>query len=310
MFFGPSYPKNALSLERDHIAAVELEKKSYFYSIRKASVVNLPEGLLTPSFSEKNIADAEQLAYLIQEAVQRADLRRKKRWSVALPNETSQTLIITLETEPKSQKELHEVIDWKVEKALGVSAEELRLAHERLEYEGLRTDEIEKSRYIVTAIRLSVLDEYETLFEQMRWNVGLILPRLVGEMKLLTKVSEADSLLLSFHREGFWAILLRNQIPFFLRSIVCEEKEIDDEIYRLLMFYKERLSPQAPESLKSVLIIGKKIEPTRINKIFDETLATEPNILTSKDVMIDISSTNFDFFKVAAPAGIATLAWG
>jgi hypothetical protein len=310
MFFRPSYPKNALGLERDYIAAVELEKKSYFYSIRKASVVNLPEGLLNPGFSEKNIADAEQLASLIQESVQSADLRRQRRWSVVLPNETAQTLIITLETEPKSQKELHEVIDWKVEKALGISAEELRLAHELLEYEDSETDETEKSRYIVTAIKLSVLDEYETLFEQMRWNVGLILPRLVGELKLLTKASGVDSLLLSFHKEGFSAILLRNQIPFFLRSVVCEEKEIDDEIYRLLMFYKERLSPQAPEFLKSVMIIGKQIEPARIYKIFDETLATEPNILTSKDVMIDVPSMNLDFSKIAAPAGIATLAWG
>ncbi|GIU81328.1 MAG: hypothetical protein D6687_06825 [Acidobacteria bacterium] len=305
MFFRPSYPKNAISIEREYLAAVELQKRSSTYSINKASIANLPEGLLTPSFSEKNIADIEELAHLVQEAVQNADLRRQKRWSVALPDETAQTIIITLETEPKSQKELYEVLDWKVEKTLGIPAEQLRIAHENI-----GTDDSGKKRYIVTAINLSVLEEYENLFEQMRWHVGLILPRLVGEIKLLTKASEADSLLLSFRREGFSAVLLRNSIPFFLRSVVCEERETDDEIYRLLMFYKERLSPETPESLKSIMIIGRQVETKRLSKILNETLTTEPKILISNDLMLDIPSINLDFFKIAAPAGIATLAWG
>jgi hypothetical protein len=302
MLFRPNYPKNALCLERDYVAVVELEKRGYAYNIKKNSVLNLPEGLLNPSFSEKNILEPERLKQFIQEATENADLDRQKRWSLALPDETAQTIILTVETEPKSQKELYEVLDWKVEKALGVPAEELRLAQE-----DLGIDESGKNRYMVTAIKLSILEEYENLFEQMRWNVGLILPRLIGEIKLLTRVSEADSLLLSFRKEGFSAILLRSGIPFFLRSVNCEEREVDDEIYRLLMFYKERLSPEKPEALKNILTIGKKIEPSRISRIFNETLSIEPNILKSNDIMLDVPTVNFS--KVAAPAGIATFAW-
>ena len=47
-------------------------------------------------------------------------------------------------------------------------------------------------------------------------------------------------MLISGQNDGFTALLLRGTEPSVVRSVTCEQNEIDDEIYRLLMFYNDR----------------------------------------------------------------------
>ncbi len=303
----PNYPRAALGLEADSATALALQKEGKGrFAIKQAATSELPEHLLTPSFTERNISNADEMLVLLEEVVTTAGLRKQKRWSVSLPSNTARTAIITLENEPASKEELSEVLDWKSETMFGVPSGEMRISRRRI-----TPDAGGKARYFATAVKLSVIDEYETLFEMLGWNAGLILPRAVSEAKwLVDKTSNADALLISSQSDGFVALLLRGDEPTVVRSVTCADNERDDEIYRLLMFYRDRFESEANATfLEKLLVVGKDFTSSRLKEIADEALGKTLNILRPEDVGLSLPPQNLSFNDLAAPAGLASLGW-
>lgn len=303
----PTYPKAALGFEKDSVTAIALQKEGRGqFGIKQAAAIELPEHLLTPNFTEKNISSPEEMLVMIEEVLTNAGLLKRNRWSVSLPSNTARTAIITLDTEPASKDEFEEIIDWKAENTFGVPAAQLRISRNKIS-----PDAEGRSRYFATAVKLSVIDEYETLFETLGWQAGLILPRAVSESKwLVNNGKKDDTLLISSQEDGFTALLLRGAEPAVVRSVTCTDDERDDEIYRLLMFYRDRLSDDSSETfLEKMLAIGKEFTPARLKEIADEALGRTLQILRPEDVGLNLPIQNLSFDEVAAPAGLASLGW-
>ena len=300
--FQPNYPKAALGLEKEFVTALALQKEGRGqFGIKQAATIELPTGLLNPSFTEKNISNGREMLAMIEEACVKAGLEKQKRWSVSLPGNTARTAILTLDTEPASKKELEEILDWKAENSFGAPAGELRLSRDKIS-----PDKDGRTRYFATAIKLSVIDEYETLFETFDWQSGLILPRAVSEANwLIDKNSTADSLLISSQSDGFTALLMRGSEPIVVRNVTCTENETDDEIYRLLMFYNDRLAPESANYLEKILVVGKGFNASRISEISLEAIGQELTVLRPEDVGLNIPVSSLSFDDLAAPAGIA-----
>jgi Tfp pilus assembly PilM family ATPase len=301
----PSYPKAAIGFEKDSITALALQKEGRGqYGIRQAATVDLPSNLLVPSFLEKNIASQREFAVLIEEAVVNSGLLNQKKWSISLPSNTARTAIFTLENEPSSKQEVEDILDWKAEQIFGVPSGELRISRQKIS-----DDRDGKSRYFASAVKLSVIDEYETVFEGFGWKAGLILPRAISEAHWLSdKRERTDSLLISSQEDGFTALLLRGDEPTVVRSVTCAESERDDEIYRLLMFYKDRLGDESSGNfLDRLLIIGKNIVPSKIKEISADALGRALTVLRPEDVGLYIPSGSLSFDDLAAPAGLAAL---
>ncbi len=303
----PHYPKAALGLEQTSVTALALQKEGRNrFGIKQAATIELPVHLLTPSFTDRNISSADEMLVLLEEAVMTAGLGKQKRWSVSLPSNSARTAILTLETEPASNEELSEILDWKSEQTFGVSSGEMRIARRKI-----KADKASKARYFATAVKLSVVDEYETLFERLGWHAGLIMPRAVSEANWLVDAkSQSDSLLISSQSDGFVALLLRGDEPSVVRSVTCTESETDDEIYRLLMFYRDRFGNDANQnSLEKLLVVGKNFSPARLKEIADEALGRTLAILRPEDVGLSMPVQTLSFDDVAAPAGLAALGW-
>jgi len=303
----PHYPKAALGLEQTSVTALALQKEGKGrFGIRQAATIELPVHLLVPSFTERNISSADEMLVLLEEAVMTAGLRKQKRWSVSLPSNSARTAILTLETEPSSKEELSEILDWKSEQTFGIPSGEMRIARRKI-----KADKASKARYFATAVKLSVVDEYETLFERLGWQAGLIMPRAVSEANWLVDAkSQSDSLLISSQTDGFVALLLRGDEPAVVRSVTCTESETDDEIYRLLMFYRDRFDSDANRnSLEKLLVVGKNFAPARLKEIADEALGRTLAILRPEDVGLSMPVQTLSFDDVAAPAGLAALGW-
>lgn len=301
----PNYPKAALGLERESLTALALRKEGRGqFGIKQAATVELPENLLNPSFLERNISSASTLSVLLDEVLINAGLQGNKRWSVSLPSATARTAILTLENEPASKQELEEILDWKSEQVFGAGSGEMRISRQKI-----TSDREGKARYFATAVKLSVIDEYETLFESKGWQCGLVLPRAVSESNWLVNSNKnSDSLLISLQNDGFTALLMRDEEPSVVRSVTCDESERDDEIYRLLMFYKDRLATGTEDNhLQKLLIIGKKFIPEKIKEISNDALGKSLDILKPEDVGLNIPASNLKFDDLAAPAGLASL---
>lgn len=303
----PNYPKAALGIEAESITALSLQKEGRGqFGIKQAATIELPEHLLTPNFLEQNIHGAEEMLSLLEEVVITAGLQKQKRWSVSLPGNTARTAILTLENEPASKEELTQILDWKTENTFGAPAGELRISRQKIS-----PDKEGKQRYFATAIKLSIVDEYEILFERLGWQAGLVLPRAVSEAKwLIDKKGASDSLLISSQSDGFTALLLRGDEPAVVRTVTCTENELDDEIFRLLMFYRDRLADERSGNLlEKLLIIGKDITSARLREIASEALGRTLNILRPEDVGLNLPASNLKFDELAAPAGLASLGW-
>jgi hypothetical protein len=301
----PNYPKAALGIQAASICAVALEGNGRRqFAIRQAATVDLPQGVVTPSFTDSNISDHLEFGNCLMEAVQSSGLMGQKRWSIALPGSTARTAILALETEPASRQELEEVLDWKAEQTFGAPAVEMRLAKEKI-----AADKDGRSRYFATAVMLSVIDEYETHFENRGWQAGLILPRAVGEANwLMTKGTTDDSLLISANTDGFTALLLRGEEPAVVRSVICNPEEIDDEIYRLVMFYNDRFASGGGGGLlERLLVIGRSLVPEKVRDIASEALGRNLRMLSPDEVGLSLPGGGLSFDEVAAPAGLAAL---
>lgn len=303
----PNYPKAALGLECESLTALALQKEGRGrFGIKQAATIGLPEHLLTPSFTDKNISNADEMLVFLDEAVAKSGLMSQRRWSVSLPSSAARTAILTMETEPASKDEFSAVFDWKAENVFGVPAGEMRISSRKI-----APDASGKSRYFATAVKLSVIDEYETLFERQGWHAGLIMPRAVSEAKWLADAkSTDDSLLISSQSDGFTALLLRGDEPAVVRTVTCSDEERDDEIYRLLMFYRDRLGDASEMNfLERLLLIGKDFVPAKIREIATEALGETLRILRPEDVGLILPTRDLNFDDLAAPAGLASYGW-
>jgi hypothetical protein len=233
-----------------------------------------------------------------------AGLLRQRKWSVTLPEASARTAIVTIEAAGGSRREIEEVLEWKIERTFGAPVNELRIGREELS-----PNEQKQTRYIITAVRLSVLAEYESVFASVGWQTGLVLPRHVGEEQWLRDGVAGDGLLLSAHEDGFTAVLLRNNRPLTLRTVFCETEECDDELHRLLLFYRDRSGQNGDaSSVNRLLVMGELLDKQRVVEIAQETLGVRLHPLGANDVGLTIPG-DLPFDLIAAPAGLARLAW-
>jgi hypothetical protein len=287
---------------------VQLERgRGGSFSLRRAATVALPESLVRPSFEELNISDPGELTVALRELATSAGLLQQKRWSVALPDATSRTLILTMESPPASRAELEEVLKWKMERGFGTPLDELSISRERLP-----ADAQGKDRYLVVATPTAVLREYESVLQSLGWRAGLIVPRHLGEGQWLTQNgSRGDALLFSSSERGFTAVVFRGKQPLIVRTVACDPNECEDELFRLLLFYRDRRSGESEQvvQLARMLIVGKLMSKDRAGEIVTETLGANLRSLDAADLGLQLATRELSFDAIAAPAGLATLSW-
>lgn len=283
---------------------VQLDRAKSGAHVKRAATVALPESLIRPSFDAPNISDSGELVSAINALATSAGLLRQKRWSMTLPDAASRSLILTLESRPSSTAELEEVLRWKMERGFGEALEELSISRQRLPQDADGRD-----RYLVVATRTATVQEFENVLASLGWRAGLILPRHMGEAQWLTmNGAQDDSLLISSSEFGFTALVFRGRQPLIIRSIRCDAQECEDELFRLLLYYRDRRGVQAGGSLTRVLVVGEMFSKQRVCEILNETLGTDVRPLDADDVGLHLLSPELSFDTIAAPAGLATLA--
>ena len=300
----PRFPACAVGFEKDAIAVVQLERGRGGFVVKRAASVTLPADLVRPGFDESNVGDPAELAAALSDLLTSAGLLRQRKWSVTLPEATTRSAVLALEGTPGSRRELDEVLEWKIERTFGAPLSEMRVNREQLQPNAQN-----QVRYLATAVRLSVLEEYESVFRALGWQAGLVLPRHAGEEQWLRYGSQGDGLLLTAHDEGFTAVLMRGGRALTLRSVFCEPAECDDELHRVLLFYRERSGGNGQTVVDRLLVVGDSLDKKRVSEIASDTLGVNLRPMAAADVGLTIPAGGLDFDAIAAPAGLARLAW-
>lgn len=303
-FFKPNYPRKAIGFGSDTITAIALNRTGkYRYALNNAASTTVSRKLLRPSFDDPNITDTHELASVLDDLVLEAGLGAGKKWSVSLPTATARTAIITLDEKPASKSETESILDWKTETAFGAPASDLRLSRFRIS-----PSADGKIRYFASALRLDVLEDYELVFSELGWAIGVIVPRVLAESNWLSSLT-GDSLLITTQSDGLTALLIRDQEPVVVRSVSCDEGELDDEVYRLLVYYQDRLVNNGDRGLSRLMVIGNSIDAARMDEITSEAMGEALALTGPDDVGFEIPSSDLQFSDLAAPAGLALLGW-
>jgi hypothetical protein len=301
----PRFPSAAVGIEGGSASVVQLERAREGFVIRRAASVDLAAEVVRPHFEETNVSDQDELARALSDLVTSAGLLRQRKFSIALPEASTRSAIITIEGTPTSRREIEEVFEWKIERSFGSPSSELRISREEL-----APDPQRHKRFLVNAVHLNVLAEYEALFAALGWHAGLILPRHVGEEQWLRNGRQGDGLLLTSHDEGFTAVLVRGSRPVSLRTVFCDASESDDELHRLLLFYRDRGGAAAEATpVERLLVVGDFLNKARVEEIAEDALGVRLKSLEASEVGLLIPSPDLDFDTIAAPAGLARLAW-
>jgi hypothetical protein len=303
----PRFPPCAVGIDSGGAAVVQLDRARSGFTVKRAASVTLPAGLVRASFDESNIDDPGELAGSLSDLLAAAGLMHQRKWSVTLPETSTRAAVVALESAPSSRRELEELLEWKIERSFGAPLSELRVSRDQL-----APGPQKRSRYLITAIRRSVLAEYEAIFAGLGWQAGLILPRHAGEQQWLRNGQQGDGLLLTAHAEGFTAVLVRNNRPIILRAVFCQADECDDELHRVLLFYRERGGANGSGDsalVDRLLLVGDWLDKQRVVNIAQETLGVMLRPLKPAEVGLVIPSGDLSFDTIAAPAGLAKLAW-
>jgi hypothetical protein len=302
----PRFPAAAVGIEGGGASVVQLDRAKGGFVVKRAASVTLPSGVIQPGFDSTNINAPVELATALTDLITSAGLLRQRKWSTALPEASTRSAVITIEGATASRREIEEVFEWKIERNFGAPSAQLRVTREQL-----APDAQKQSRYLVNAIRLEVLAEYEAVFASLGWHVGLVLPRHAGEEQWLRNGHRGDGLLLTAHDEGFTAVLVRGNRTLTLRSVFCDAQERDDELHRLLLFYRDRAGAgkqSGTSALERLLVVGEHLDKARVTEIAEETFGVRLKPLAAGDVGLMIPG-DLDFDAIAAPAGLARLAW-
>ena len=284
---------------------VDLRRGRRGFSLASSAVTQLPTGLITPSFESLNIQDETELAGVIAQTAEAAGLSNKKRWSVALPDVAARTLLVALESKPSNTRELNEVIEWKLERLVTVPPRELRTSRQKLHSFGA------EERYLITVARNEVLLQYESVFADVGWKAGLILPRHMGEAQwLMLDDSPGDKMLVTANLTGFTSLIVRKNEPALVRTFVCEPETIPDELHRFALYYRDRLNDGggAASTLSRMLVLG-GIDQVEARRAVADALESEPHTLDPAEFGMDLRGEPIRFDHLAGAAGLATIAW-
>jgi hypothetical protein len=302
----PRPPSNSIGFVTDSLAVVDLRRARGRFVLAASAITQLPSGLVTPGFDEKNINDHSDLVDIIRQTAEAAGLANKRRWSVALPEGVARTLVLTLESKPANRRELDEIISWKLERAIAVPVSALRVSRQRLKPLGGPGGRAE--RYLVTAARDDVLADYESLFGGLGWRTGLMLPAHLGEAQWLGWDSApGDKMLVSVNMAGFSSLIMKAGEPALFRLHECEPASIPDELYRVALYYMDRIADPG-STLGRILMLGDMNKVEALQAIGD-ALSTEPALIDPISFGFKMSGESIPFDSIAAAAGLATLPW-
>ena len=301
----PNLPNTSLSISETHVALIALKKKGREVTPRNLGVLRLPDGLIQAGFNDFNIHDEADLSEHLQRAAAQAGLKRVRSLSVTLPAGTARSLIVTFDALPNTREEIEQTIAWKVERSVGQRLSELRISHRRLK------DMQGRPQWIASAVREDVATQYERVFAQLKWRVGMIAPEHLGEAQwLMRQELNDDQAVISLNPRGFVTVIARGAEPILVREVECSPEERENELYRLMLFYRDRLVPaDSAVALSRVLIIGEPSEQRRLREV--TTAALERQVIALDPAQLGLNiEPNAPFHHFAAASGLATMAWG
>ena len=301
----PKLPPTSLSISETHLSLITLKRRGGEFAPRNLGVLRLPGGVVGASFTEPNIANEAVLIEHLSRTAAQAGMKNIRMLSVSLPPGSARCMVASLDSVPGSRAELAQMIEWKAERGTGQKAGDLRTSYSRLSDLGGRP------QYLITAATEQVISQYERIFNRLGWMAGMITPQSIGEAQWLIRQGlDDDQVVVSVNERGFDAVIVRGDEPLLVREVECNPEDRENEFFRLMVFYRDRLAVEGAETqLSRVLTIGAGSEHRRFRDVLSSAMEKNAIALDPSQIGLRVDQ-NAPFNYFAAAGGLATMAWG
>jgi hypothetical protein len=234
-FTAPLCPSVILQLSPSYVSGLHVDLKER--QIRHHFVLDLPGGLIEPSFDRPNISDSAALAGVLKDGLKQVKISGKKV-ACLVPETCFKIFVLVFDSLPASEREREKLIRWRAKKQMPVLSDDVRLSYE------VRPSS-SSMRVLAALARTPVIKEYEDLFAGLGLEVGILT---VPTLSLLN--------LLDWEKENDWLAVNIEDDALALAAITRAEMAL----YRLKMFALERGKVQ--DFARKVETIVKEIENT------------------------------------------------
>ncbi|HKE03564.1 MAG TPA: hypothetical protein VKE91_05875 [Blastocatellia bacterium] len=301
----PNLPPTSLSISETHLALITLRRRGRDLEPRNLGVLRLPGGVVQASFTEPNIPNEPMLIEHLSRTATQAGMKNMRMLSVSLPPGSARGMVAALDSIPGSRAELQQMIEWKAERGTGQKAGDLRISYSRL------SDLNGRPQYLISAATEQVVAQYERIFKRLGWQAGMITPQSIGEAQWLIRQGlDDDQVVVSLNERGFDAVIVRGNEPLLVREVECPPEERENEFFRLMIFYRDRLAREGADApLSRVLTIGPASEQRRFRDVLSSAMERHIVALDPPQIGLRVDP-NAPFNYFAAAGGLATMAWG
>jgi len=301
----PNLPPTSLSISETHLALITLRRRGRDLEPRNLGVLRLPGGVVQASFTEPNIPNEPMLIEHLSRTATQAGMKNMRMLSVSLPPGSARSMVAALDSIPVSRAELQQMIEWKAERGTGQKAGDLRVSYSRL------SDLNGRPQYLISAATEQVVAQYELIFKRLGWHAGMITPQSIGEAQWLIRQGlDDDQVVVSLNERGFDAVIVRGNEPLLVREVECPPEERENEFFRLMIFYRDRLAREGADApLSRVLTIGPASEQRRFRDVLSSAMERHIVALDPPQIGLRVDP-NAPFNYFAAAGGLAAMAWG
>ncbi|MBZ5537138.1 MAG: hypothetical protein LAO31_14380 [Acidobacteriia bacterium] len=273
--FQPIFPRNAIAISGDYIAAVRMGPRPP-HPVESWAYVPLPAGVVSASHSKTNIVDSEALHRALTQTVQRTGLSGKEV-NLLIPDLSARVLLLSLESLPGKSSDLLELLRFKVKKNLPFSVEEASLSYH------VQTLGASHLEVILTVINKSVLREYEGAVESLGLEPGFVTVEHFGITQLLELQAQdwrSRSTLLfrlaprffttSIHHHGFLRFYRTVEKDYSLdQASSLTPESLFDEIYPSLAYFQDKFQNKIEMIYMSGLPTGSERIYAAIQRLAD-----------------------------------------
>ena len=229
------HPSVVVEMASTHVAAARWGRD--LAHLASFAAEQLPEGAVTPSATQTNIADREAVRSAVHSVLSRVP-KQGPGVALLLPDPSIRVFILPFETFPRRADDALPLLRWRLKKSLPFAAEEAVLSWMR---QASRDGKIE----IVAAVaRQKIVREYESVLEEEGLLAGVVQSSTLATLPILNHGSA--TLLARLSGRNLTTVIARGETLCVYRSTELgmdahgvKPQAIFDEVFPAVAFYQD-----------------------------------------------------------------------
>jgi type IV pilus assembly protein PilM len=219
---------------------------------------SLAAGTLQARMAEENIGNADQLRQAVSDALTTVGAKTHDIIAI-LPDASVRIALLEFDTLPDRKQDVDGVIRFRLKKSLPFDVDQAALSYDVLKKNG-------KVHVIAAIVLSSVLAEYETLFRDLGYAPGVVLPSTLAS---LGNVSETEPVLVikADASATSLAIVANGELMLFRTlenqgGIVPTGEMLANDVHASLVFFQDTYNMRVDRILVGGLIDPETVGPT------------------------------------------------